>query len=162
MDAWPYRRRKGNGVTICNVEYAWNFGHADLPRGIRLLGGTPLTGNDYVNHGTAVLGEMVSLPNAFGTVGISHAAKIVVHGTMFQEVPNYNVARAIDNAAAALSPGDVMLIEQQAAAADGGLDYVAVQYWSNAFTASRRRQQGNRRRGGGRKRQPELRRSQVQ
>ena len=59
-------------ITICDLEGAWNLAHQDLPAGIKLLGGTMLTDPGWVNHGTAVLGEMISVPNATPeTVGVS-------------------------------------------------------------------------------------------
>jgi subtilisin family serine protease len=134
MDAWEYAGGKGDGVSICDVEYAWNLDHEDLPRTIKRLGGTPLTQNDFVNHGTAVLGEMVAVPNAFGAVGISHEAKAFVQSAMTDNNV-YDLAWAIDNAASKLSAGDVMLIEQHSELNPGKGDFVAMQYWSAIFTA---------------------------
>ena len=48
------------------------------------------------NHGTAVLGEMISIPYVRGTVGISHGAKAVVHSAIINGV--FNTAGAITNA----------------------------------------------------------------
>ena len=130
-DAWPLAGAKGRGVTICDIEGAWNLKHEDLPRGIRLIGGTMLTTLDWRNHGTAVLGEMVSVPNSRGTVGIAHQAAAVVQSAVIGGV--FNLAQALTNAAAHLKAGDVILIELQATGPNG--KYVAMQYWPDIFSA---------------------------
>jgi subtilisin family serine protease len=121
-------------VTICDIEGAWKLDHEDLPPGINLIGGTMIDNLGWRNHGTAVLGEMVSIKGNIGCVGISHEAKAVVHSAVIGGV--FNDAGAIANAAAALGPGDVILIELHA---PGGPDgkYVAMQYWDPTFAAIR-------------------------
>lgn len=132
MDTWKQAGAKGEGVTICDIEGAWNLTHEDLPPGISLLGGTMINDLGWRNHGTAVLGEMVSQPNAIGTAGIAHKAKAVVHSAMVNSV--FNAAAAITNAAAALKPGDVILIELHAPSPLTG-KYIAMQYWPDIFSA---------------------------
>lgn len=121
----------GRGVTICDIEGNWNLSHEDLPAGIRLLGGTVIASLDWRDHGTAVLGEMVSRPGAVGTVGIVPDAKAVVHAAMVGGV--FNTAAAISGAADKLKAGDVILIELQATGPNG--KYVAMQYWDDVFAA---------------------------
>jgi len=128
---WDLPGGKGEGVTICDIEGAWNRAHQDLPAGIKLLGGNMLTDLGWRNHGTAVLGEMVSLANSIGTVGISRGATAVVHSAFFNGV--FNLAGALDNAASSLKAGDVILIELQADGPNG--KYVAMQYWDDVFSA---------------------------
>jgi hypothetical protein len=96
-------------VTICDIEGAWNLNHEDLPAGIKLIGGTMINDLGWRNHGTAVLGEMVSVRGNVGCVGISHEAKAIVHSAVINGV--FNPAGAITAAAVALKPGDVILIE---------------------------------------------------
>lgn len=131
MDVWPQAGAKGKKITICDIEGAWNTKHEDLPRGIRLIGGTMLTTLDWRNHGTAVLGEMVSVPNSKGCVGISHEATAVVHSAVIGGV--FNLAQALTNAASQLQAGDVILIELQAPGPNG--KYVAMQFWPDIFSA---------------------------
>lgn len=131
MDVWSLGGAKGVGITICDIEGAWNTKHEDLPTGIRLIGGTMLNDLGWRDHGTAVLGEMVSLPNKFGCVGISHKAKAVVQSAFIDGV--FNLAAALTNATTKLSKGDVVLIELQAIGPNN--KYVAMQYWSDVFTA---------------------------
>ncbi|HEX2932249.1 MAG TPA: S8 family serine peptidase [Candidatus Binatia bacterium] len=130
-DVWGLAGAKGNGVTICDIEGAWNTKHEDLPAGISLIGGTMIADIAWRNHGTAVLGEMISVPNSKGCVGISHAAKAVVHSTVINGV--FNTAQALTNATAHLKKGDVILIELQGTGPNN--KYVAMQYWSDVFSA---------------------------
>ena len=130
-DVWGLAGAKGRGVTICDIEGAWNTRHEDLPSGISLIGGTMLTTLDWRNHGTAVLGEMVAVPNSRGCVGISHQASAVVHSAVIGGV--FNLAQALVNATARLRAGDVILIELQATGPNN--KYVAMQFWSDIFSA---------------------------
>jgi subtilisin family serine protease len=118
-------------VTICDIEGNWNYAHEDLPARIPLLGGTPINDIGWRNHGTAVLGEMVSKPGVCGTVGIVPEAKAVTHSAVINGV--FNAAGAIMGAAAKLKAGDVILIELQATGPNG--KYVAMQYWDDVFSA---------------------------
>ncbi len=133
MEVWGAKGGKGQGVTICDIEGNWNLRHEDLPSGIALIGGTPIAQLAWRNHGTAVLGEMVSRPGDIGTVGIAHDAKAKVHSVVLGGV--FNTAGAITAAAAALKKGDVILIELQATGPNG--NYVAMQYWNDVFSAIR-------------------------
>jgi subtilisin family serine protease len=118
-------------VTICDIEGNWNRTHEDLPSGITLLGGTLINDIGWRNHGTAVLGEMIGIPDVRGVAGISHAAKARVHSAMINGV--FNAAGAITTATQNLKAGDVILIELQATGPNG--KYVAMQYWNDIFSA---------------------------
>ena len=133
MEVWGISGAKGKGVTICDIEGNWNYKHEDLPANIPLLGGTPINNLVWRNHGTAVLGELVSKPGVPGTVGIVPQAKAVTHSTMINGV--FNTAGAIMGATAKLKAGDVILIELQATGPNG--KYVAMQYWDDVFSAIR-------------------------
>ena len=128
---WSLAGAKGKGVTICDIEGAWNTKHEDLPAGIPLIGGTIIADLGWRNHGTAVLGEMISPPDSKGCVGISHEAKAIVHSAVIDGV--FNLAQALTNATAQLSSGDVILIELQATGPNN--KYVAMQFWSDIFLA---------------------------
>ncbi|HEX8455984.1 MAG TPA: S8 family serine peptidase [Pyrinomonadaceae bacterium] len=130
-EIWALAGAKGTNVTICDIEGNWNRTHEDLPAGIPLIGGTVINDLGWRNHGTAVLGEMISVPNQKGTVGIAHGAKAVVHSAIVNGV--FNTAAAINNAAAQLKAGDVILIELQATGPNN--KYVAMQYWGDTFSA---------------------------
>ena len=85
----------------------------------------------WKNHGTAVLGEMISKPSKVGTVGIAHRARAVVQSAVINGV--FNTAAAINNAAGKLKKGDVILIELQATGPNG--KFVAMQFWNPVFSA---------------------------
>src|SRR5262252_7312671 len=129
MAVWPLIGGKGKGVTICDIEGNWNLAHEDLPSNVQLIGGTVINDIGWRNHGTAVLGEMVSKPGDAGTVGIAHQALAKVHSAVIGGV--FNTAGAIAGATAALKAGDVILIELQATGPNG--KYVAMQYWNDIF-----------------------------
>jgi subtilisin family serine protease len=131
MEVWPIGGGKGRGVTVCDVEGNWNYKHEDLPAGIPLLGGTVIPDLGWRNHGTAVLGEIVSQPGTSGTVGIAHQARAATHSAIIGGV--FNTAGAMMGAAAHLGAGDVILIELQATGPNG--KYVAMQYWDDVFSA---------------------------
>ena len=133
MAVWPQAGGKGQGITICDIEGNWNRSHQDLPRGIPLIGGNLIHTGGWRDHGTAVLGEMVSRPGNVGTVGISHGARAVVQSAVVGGV--FNTAAAITNATNRLSAGDVILIELQGTGPNG--KYVAMQYWNPVFSAIR-------------------------
>ncbi len=131
---WNRPGSVGKGISICDIETAWNLDHEDLPHGIKLIGGTMIDSLAARNHGTAVLGEMVGIRGNIGCVGISHNARAFVHSHVMNGVSN--PAGAIVAASSALKPGDVILIELQAR---GGPDdrFLAMQYWDPIFEAMR-------------------------
>lgn len=128
--SWEYWGGKGEGVSVCDIEGGWDLDHEDLPR-ITHLGGTIL-GNDWKDHGTAVLGEIVAKQNRFGASGIAPKARPKVHSFMIGGLEN--PARAIVNSTKKLKAGDVILIELQAPHPDTG-EYVALQFWDDTFSA---------------------------
>ena len=97
---------------VCDIEYSWNFAHEDLPA-ITFLGPAAVDPFNDNNHGTAVLGEICSRDNGWGTVGG------VPNATVFCAAANtaggYNVASAITTALGSLGIGDCIIIEQQIA-----------------------------------------------
>ena len=132
IEAWAKFQAHGKGVTICDIEGNWNFNHEDLPR-IKHIGGTLVKKIGWRNHGTAVLGEMVSKPGTSGTIGISHRARPFVQSAFIGGV--WNAAGAIVNAASKLKAGDVILIELQAKGPNS--KYVAMQFWDPIYSAIR-------------------------
>lgn len=112
---------RGSNVRIIDVEYSWNVNHEDLSKaraaGAMVPNGTatdPFSNND---HGTAVLGEIAADDNAFGITGLADQATIGL--TNASDNGSYDLADAIDIAHAALTDGDVMLIEQQTGGVNG-------------------------------------------
>lgn len=101
----------GAGVAVVDIEYSWNLAHKDLPSGVVVVGGPGVDPFNDNNHGTAVLGQLASTPNAFGTTGIAPDAAVLVAPANY--AGGYALASAIVQSVAALDPGDVILIEQQ-------------------------------------------------
>ncbi|MCK5127481.1 MAG: VCBS repeat-containing protein [candidate division Zixibacteria bacterium] len=106
----------GAGVTICDLEYGWNYSHQDIIQ----APGSQINPNPVVlptgftdDHGTAVIGQLFSDPNGWGTTGISHGGILKTCGTYYGTSPQWNVAGAILIAIDSLIAGDIILLEQQ-------------------------------------------------
>lgn len=131
--AWTVPGGDGTGITICDVEYCWNDNHDDLTkaqgRQINSFVQDPGWGPD---HGTAVLGEMISDDNApnWGTKGICHGASVYLSGSYFGvPAPSWNPAGAIAVALGYLQAGDILLLEQQWDYNYPTGEYVPVEWW---------------------------------
>lgn len=108
--AWALAGGRGAGMKFIDVELGWIWGHEDFnPLKQFYQGGN--FDEAYTDHGTAVLGEVIGQDNEYGVVGF---APDVQWGTVgitvdeWPEVPHYFL-----QAAEALDPGDVWLIELQ-------------------------------------------------
>ncbi|KAK3899012.1 peptidase S8/S53 domain-containing protein [Staphylotrichum tortipilum] len=131
--AWGFPGGDGAGTTIIDIERGWQLTHEDLiAQNITLLSG--LNTNDRYGgnlpHGTAVLGELLMRDNTIGGVGIAPSARGHVVGTHrdlnsgpFSENP----PDAILSATTFLQPGDLILLEMQAADADYNLWPIEIQ-----------------------------------
>ena len=131
--AWTQAGGNGTGVTVCDLEYSWNYNHTDITKAVGSQinpNPIPYTSNANANHGTAVIGELVSDNNGWGTTGICYGASLRTCGTSYYQFyfPYYpsgfpyfpfgsylswNPAGAITYAIANLTAGDVILLEQQ-------------------------------------------------
>lgn len=113
--AWTIPGGTGAGVSICDLETAWNLSHEDLPPATVLIpDGESAHGYlDYGDHGTEVLGMMLSLRNGWGTTGASYDARCFVAPVNLDS--GYGLFQQILWAASQLNPGDIILIEHQTA-----------------------------------------------
>ncbi|MBM4369936.1 MAG: hypothetical protein FJ102_27250, partial [Deltaproteobacteria bacterium] len=111
-EALEYPGGDGANVTLVDIEYAWGREHEDLAVGEALAGEPEEV---YAFHGSGVLGITSGLDNDYGvTGGAAGATALVVHPDFDVDgVLEYDLARAIYEAATALSAGDVILVEQQ-------------------------------------------------
>jgi subtilisin-like proprotein convertase family protein len=129
--AWASPGGRGDGVSIIDIEYDWNDTHEDLEAA---LGGkvcwTP-KGN-WIDHGTAVLGELGGGENGYGVTGIVPSATLGM-ATQDPVGLSNSVARAIDCATGLQGPGDVMLLEAQTGGPNGA--YVPVEWNQAEFDA---------------------------
>lgn len=128
--AWTQTGGTGAGITVCDLEYSWNYSHADISKGAgsSLNSWTdPGWGN---NHGTAVIGELVADNNGWGTTGICYGANLKTCGTYYGSPLSWNVAGAIALAVSNLNAGDIILLEQQWDYT-GSSGYVPVEWWNS-------------------------------
>ncbi|GHE64985.1 hypothetical protein GCM10018785_37430 [Streptomyces longispororuber] len=138
--AWQRLGGGGDGVTVIDVEGAWQLSHEDLSA--KLAGvviGTPIQDLAWRNHGTAVLGVIGGDRNGFGVTGIAPdavtaAASFLPSGT----------AATIHAAADRLARGDVILLELhrpgprfEFEARDDQRGYIALEWWPDDYAAVR-------------------------
>jgi serine protease len=118
---------KGQNIIIADIEYSWNVDHEDLSKarapGAVIDNGTPEDPFADNNHGTAVLGEIIADENSFGVTGIVSGAEVRLVNA--NTTTGYALANAINLAQAALTAGDVILIEQQTTGPNGGCDSIS-------------------------------------
>ena len=107
----------GSGVTVVDIEYDWLLDHEDLelPSSANIDAGNRILNPYGTDHGTAVLGELGAKNNRYGVTGIVPGAELKV-APQYTVRHRYNPARAINLAAGVLSPGDVILLENQTCA----------------------------------------------
>lgn len=138
--AWTLAGGKGNGTRIIDIEGAWRFTHEDLGGNQGgVIGGVQSTDMRWINHGTAVVGVFGGDENAIGITGIcpnANTRAISIFG------PDMGSARAIRQAADALSAGDIILIElhrpgprHNFAQRDDQAGYIAIEWWPDDFAA---------------------------
>jgi hypothetical protein len=137
--AWTFPGGKGTGINMIDIEGAWNFSHEDLLLNqLGLAGGTMNPDASWLNHGTAVIGEIGGDENNFGITGIS--SQCIVRGySIFGQNNAFHLA--MKNAADMLGPGDIILIELHApgpdASGSGQDGYIAMEFWDINFDAIR-------------------------
>lgn len=128
----------GAGVKIIDIEGGWRHSHIDLTAAAGThIAGTILTDPSWMNHGTAVLGEMIANDDGQGVVGICPGADV---GTV--SIGSLSTEEALMIAADNLQPGDVILIELHAPgphynflSRPDQLGYVCMEYWQANFDA---------------------------
>jgi hypothetical protein len=104
--AWTTPGGSGARVNIIDCEWGWRFTHEDLLQNQGgVIAGTSTTALDFVNHGTAVLGEISGDRNSIGITGIAPDATI--SGSSFND---QSTSVAIKAAADKLSTGDIILL----------------------------------------------------
>jgi Subtilase family len=138
--AWTRPGGRGQGVRIIDIEGAWRFGHEDMLQNQGgAIGGTQSPDIRWRDHGTAVVGVIGADDNTLGVTGICPEANvraISIFGS------GQSSAKAITDAANALSPGDIILIELHApgprfnfADRQDQLGYIAIEFWPADFAA---------------------------
>ncbi len=138
--AWQRPGGSGEGITIIDVEGAWQLGHEDLSAKLAgIVVGTPIQDVAWRNHGTAVLGVIGGDRNQRGITGIVPEA--VTAAASFQGIGS---AAAIHAAAERLAPGDIILIELHRPGPqfdfetrDDQRGYIALEWWPDDYAAIR-------------------------
>jgi hypothetical protein len=112
--AWAQPGGMGLGMQFIDVELAWTENHEDFDfAGHFFHAGGAIENSDlpYIDHGTAVLGEVIGAHNGFGVSGFAPDADYGFVAIHINEWPN--VPQRFQEAVDTLSPGDVWLIELQ-------------------------------------------------
>ncbi|MGI9014858.1 MAG: S8 family serine peptidase [Phycisphaerales bacterium] len=110
--AWGYLGGRGDNVKFIDVELGWTHDHEDFTASNFFHdNGNNSTSSGYHNHGTAVVGEVCAADNGYGVTGFASDAQWGTVGILIEEWPN--VPHRFLEAAEALDPGDIWLIELQ-------------------------------------------------
>lgn len=120
---WQRGNAKGNGIRVADCEYGYNGNHEDLcgiiPEPDQTIHPTVIS-NNWHEHGTAVMGELVGGENLYGITGLVPEAEAYFF-TEWSVEQGLRRATCIANAIAAMNPGDVVLLEMQTSILGGDL-----------------------------------------
>ncbi|MEU6680359.1 S8 family peptidase [Streptomyces sp. NPDC046925] len=138
--AWQRLGGSGEGVTVIDIEGAWQLGHEDLTGKLSgVVIGTPIQDLAWRNHGTAVIGVIGGDRNYVGVNGI--APEATTAAASFQPL---GTAATIHAAAERLAPGDIVLIELHRPGPrfdfeprDDQRGYIALEWWPDDYAAIR-------------------------
>ncbi|KAB1989341.1 S8 family peptidase [Streptomyces triticiradicis] len=136
--AWQRPGGSGRGVTVIDVEGAWQLGHEDLASKLAgIVVGTPHTDLAWRNHGTAVIGVIGGGRDEHGITGIVPDAV-----TAAASVRGVGTAAAVHAAAERLGPGDIILVGLHAPGPrfdfeerDSQAGYIPLEWWPDDFAA---------------------------
>lgn len=103
---------KGGGIRVCDIEYNFLSTHADLPT-ITAVNGPVYDPFNDTHHATAVMGVIAAKDNNTGTTGIAPDYQLYFSHACLLPDSSYDLARAVTDALPYLSPGDIILFEQQ-------------------------------------------------
>ncbi len=144
--SWTVPGGSGEGVNIIDIEGGWNFNHEDLSHNKGgLIGGVNFDDHAYIDHRTAVLGEIGGDRSGFGVTGICPNARISAVSAWRPErvFDDTFLAPAIKFAADRLHPGDIMLLEfhergprYNFTRRSDEVGYIAVEWWPDIYVAN--------------------------
>jgi len=126
--AWTQPGGDGSNVKLIDIEYDWYYAHEDLLKSSSdiLWGVNQNLFGTSLDHGTASLGVSGALSNSYGMKGIVYNANIKMISSLNASA-TWLLHDAISYAVSNTSPGDVILLEQQASA---GGTFCPVEYWA--------------------------------
>lgn len=108
--AWGIAGGDGAGQSLVDMEQGWAFAHEDLAaHGITLIG--PWLNFTEIGHGTSVLGLVAAADNTVNCIGVTPALASVRCLGQWRDANTYEIAPPILHAVAAMSFGDVLLLE---------------------------------------------------
>jgi serine protease len=109
---WTQPNGEGTGIGIVDVEGGWRVTHEDLAgKSPTLIHGAQFA--SWEDHGTAVLGEIVAIDNMVGVVGSAPAITSIRMSSIYDSGGTQHVTDALAAAVAAMTVGQVLLIELQ-------------------------------------------------
>ena len=109
--AWATPGGLGENMKFIDVELAWVENHEDFDINRHFYLGGHAEDNAYLDHGTAVLGEVMGQHNGYGVSGFAPA---VLYGMVAIDINAYpDCAQYFQEAIDFLDAGDVWLIELQ-------------------------------------------------
>ncbi|NLF40368.1 S8 family serine peptidase [bacterium] len=131
--AWTQPGGDGAQVRLIDIEYDWYLPHEDLQKlpAALLFGFRSNLFGTSLNHGTGALGVSAALSNSFGMRGILYRADTKVISALDASAV-WKLHDAVSYAISNTTPGDVILLEQQAYA-NGA--YCPVEYWALFYAA---------------------------
>jgi len=118
---FAWQESDGSGIGLVDLEQAWTLDHEDLPSPIPWIGAGSLLQNDeWIAHGTAVLGIIAGVDNDKGVVGIAPRSSVRVTSQWFDQSnpPFVSTANALAAAVPKMMAGDVLLIESSSIVPD--------------------------------------------
>ena len=109
---WLQPNGEGAGIGVLDVEGGWRTTHEDLAgKSPTIIFGTNWA--SWMDHGTAVLGEILATDNAAGVVGSAPAITSVRMSSIWDAGGVQHVTDALAAAVDAMAVGEIMLIELQ-------------------------------------------------
>jgi hypothetical protein len=113
IDAYyAWQAADGSGIGLVDLEQAWTLDHEDLPSPIPWIGtGSLLKNDDWIAHGTAVLGIIAGVDNDKGVIGIAPRSSVRVVSQWFENQAVISTANALAAAVPKMTAGDVLLVE---------------------------------------------------
>lgn len=114
---WDEHGVFGQGVTVVDVEVAFDGGHEDLTSAIGAedwagSGNAQFPDASFVHHSIAAFGMIIAQHNGFGVQGIAPDVRPIFSSQFTTDYPwgtGASIARALQH----LAPGDVILLEVQ-------------------------------------------------
>lgn len=128
--AWTLPGGTGKGIRVVDVETGWDTDHFEFGQTFFSNGN-----NAHVDHGTAVWGEIAARRDDVGVTGIAYDVEYGLAGNGWEKGGGFTdypktIAGVIESAVAAMSAGDVLVIEQHAPLVG---DYGPIEYFEPVF-----------------------------